>query len=91
MTGRAMDKHLLQTPCDIEVRLAAHLRKSCVTWIEAFGDAAAGERLNLAEVGVRTLVWYPVWELEKSLRVASALGLIDRDSQLSGVTTKAEE
>lgn len=72
-----MSQTLLE-PSPAELRLSALIRERVVREIERRDDpATVAEELDLAEVGLQTLLWRSEWPLDQAIRVAEALRLID--------------
>lgn len=69
----------LQEQGAAERHLADILRKQVLAEIERIGDTdTVAERLHMGRAGVEALMWKREWPVDKALRVAEALGLIDQ-------------
>lgn len=65
----------LREPALVEYQLAQILRLMLISEIARLGEVEAAERLDLAVPGVRALLWYSEWPIERSLRVLESIGL----------------
>lgn len=69
----------LQEQGTVERHLSELLRDRVLAEIEHIGDYdIVAERLNVGRAGVEALIWKREWSVEKALRVAEALGLIEK-------------
>lgn len=65
----------LDVECTSEKHMARALRQAAVEVIERRGTEEAAKVLDLAPIGVKTLLWTETWSVTTALRVAEILEL----------------
>lgn len=78
---------LLDKPCQQELRLTLLLRNAVEQEIECCGWTREyiANKLGIAPLGVRVLM-LQTWSVETAIRIASALGILESNSKMSGNT-----
>ncbi len=59
----------------VELALISALRPTLEVEIKRLGYIKAAHRLELASMGVKSLIWHNTWSIERSLRVLEMIGL----------------